>query len=267
MLSGEFDTKRMGWGASPGLFTRAFAGWYLLELGEFAKAAELIDEAESLTSAAEPHGRVMVNAARGNYLMGRGEFARAADVLQGTLELCRGAEVLTMLPMVAAWLGRSLCGAGRPEEAFAVLGDAVERETYKFGGKYTWTHLRLALAEACRLTGKFERAAREADLARRIAEDCREVVHCAYAILEQGRIALARGDSETALRRVEAALATAQSHGLRPFAAECLMVEAQAQSALQRADASAAALAEARGIYAALGLDDRMFTALAVRAA
>jgi class 3 adenylate cyclase/tetratricopeptide (TPR) repeat protein len=267
MLSGEFGTKRMGWVAQPGVVARAFASWYLLELGEFAEAAELLDTAERLITAAEPHGRVMVDTGRGNFLMRRGEYARAAEVLRASLELCRRAEVLTMLPMVVAWLGHSLCGAGRSEEAFAVLSDAVERKTYKFGGKYTWTHLRLALAEACRLTGKFEQAASEAELARRIAEDCGEVVHCAYVILEQGRIALARGEPEAALRRVESAVAIARSHGLRPFAAECLIAQAQAKHALQKSDASAAALAEARAIYAALGLDERIFIAPTVCAA
>ena len=56
-----------------------------------------------------------------------------------------------MNPIVSSWLGHSLCGAGRVNDALPVLVDAVERETYKFGGKYTWIHLRLALAEAYRL--------------------------------------------------------------------------------------------------------------------
>ena len=266
MLSGELDSKRLGWPAPPSVFARAFASWYLLELGEFAQAAELLSAAEPLVTAAEPHGRVMVDTGRGNFLMRRGEFTRAVEVLRDTLELSRRAEVLAMFPIVAAWLGHALCGAGQFEEAFAVLTDAVERETYKFGGKYTWVHLRLALAEVCRLTGQFELAASEAEHAFRIAEGCGELVHCAYAILERGRIALARSEPATALRRAEAAMITARSRGLRPFTAECLSLAAQAHDALQQLDASAAAIAEASAIYAALGLDAHMFRASVVRA-
>jgi class 3 adenylate cyclase/tetratricopeptide (TPR) repeat protein len=254
MLTGDLERKRLGHAAPLGLFARAFASWFLVELGEFAQAAEMLEAAEPMITAAEPHGRVIVDTSRGNFLMQRGEFARAADVLRGALELSHRAEVLTMYPIVAAWLGHALCGAGRRDEALAVLSDAVERETYRFGGKYTWIHLRIALAEACRLAGQFERAGGEAELGRRIAEECGEVVHHAYAVLEQARIALACGDPNSALRQAEVAIAAARPRGLRPFTAECLDVTAQAHQSLNRPDASATALAEADAIRARLGL-------------
>jgi len=256
MLPGELESKRLGWPAPPSVFARTFASWYLLELGEFAQAAELLDAAEPLVTVAEPHARVMVDTGRGNFLMRRGEFARASEILSGALELSRRGEVLTMYPIIAAWLGHALCGAGRLTEALAVLTDAVERETYKFGGKYTWIHLRLALAEACRLTGEFEKAASEVELARRIAEDCGEVVHCAYATLEQGRVALARNEPDAALHHAEAAVSIGRTRGLRPFTAECLDVIAQAQAALLQTGASTAALADARAVRASMGLDE-----------
>src|SRR5262249_16740357 len=132
-LAGDLERKRMGWPAPPSVFACAFSSWYPLDLGRFGQAETLLDKAEALVSPAQAHGRVMVDTGQGNLLMRRGEFAAAVEVLGSTLDLCRRAEVLTMLPIVAAWLGHALCGAGRVDEALAVTTDAVQRETYKFG--------------------------------------------------------------------------------------------------------------------------------------
>jgi tetratricopeptide (TPR) repeat protein len=203
----------------------------------------------------------MVDTGRGNILMRRGEFAQAAEVLQGSLELCRRSEVLTMYPIVAAWLGHSLCGVGRIDEALAVMTDAVNRETYKFGGKYTWIHLRLGLAEACRLAGQLERAASEADLAYRIADESGEVVHRAYATLEKGRIALARGDAAGALRSADSAYDIARQRGLQPLMADCQWLKARAHDALGQAEGGREAFGEANRILVAIGLDGKVFAA------
>jgi hypothetical protein len=188
-------------------------------------------------------------------------------VLGPTVDLCQRAEVLTMLPMVSGWFGHALCGAGRVREALQVLTDAVDRQTYKFGGKYTWIHLRLALAEAYRLDGQLERAAGEAELARRIADECGEIVHHSYAMLELGRIALDRRDPSLALLNAEAALCEARPRGLRPFVAECLCLKAKAYDALHEASAQAAATGEARRLISQLGLDARRLPALQVTTA
>jgi class 3 adenylate cyclase/tetratricopeptide (TPR) repeat protein len=261
MLPGKLNGKRFGWPAPPSIFARAFASWYLLELGRFDEATQLIEQAALLVSPVEAHGRVMVDTGRGNILMRRGEFTQAAEVLRGSLDLCRRSEVLTMYPIVAAWLGHSLCGIGRIDEALAVMTDAVKRETYKFGGKYTWIHLRLGLAEACRLAGQLARAASEAELAYRIADECGEVVHRAYATLEQGRIALARGDAGGALRNAVSAFDTARQRGLQPLMADCQWLKARAHDALGQAEGGREAFGEANRILIAIGLDDRIFGA------
>lgn len=256
LLPGKLNAKRFGWPAPPSIFSRAFASWYLLELGLFGEAAQLLDEAALQVSPVEAHGRVMVDTGRGNLLMRRGRFAEAVEVLRGSLELCRHAEVLTMYPIVAAWLGHALCGVGRIDEALAVMGDAVQRETYKFGGKYTWIHLRLGLAEASRLAGQFEKATSEAELAWRIADESGEVVHRAYAVLEKGRISLARGDADGALRSAASAFETARERGLQPLMADCQLLKARAHAALGQAEGGRLAFGEARRILLAIGLDD-----------
>ena len=266
MLSGELNTRRFGWPAPPSVFSRAFASWYLIELGRFDEAGRMLDEAELPMAVAGAHGKVMVDTGRGNLLMRRGEFSRAVEVLEGALELCRRAEVLAMYPIVAAWLGHALCGAGRVAEALAVMVDAVERETYRFGGKYTWIHLRLGLAEGYRLAGQLDQAAGEAELAHRISEECGEVVHGAYALLEKGRIALARGDAVAALDAATSALETAAERGLRPFMAECQWMQGCAHEVLGRSAEAGRAFGEARTICDAIGLDGRVFDAPAATA-
>jgi len=265
MLQG-LENKRLGWPAPPSAFARAFASWYLVELGEFSQAEALLKETETYPDPTEPHGRVMIETGRGNLLMRLGHFGRAVDILGVALDLCRKGEVLTMTPIVSAWLGHALCGAARANDALPLLVDAVERETYKFGGKYTWIHLRLALAEAYRLTGQTAHAATEAEIARRIADDCGEVVHRAYAILEQGRIAMVRGEADAALRHANDALGEARLRSLRPFIAECLYLKAKAHEIRSESDAAGSALGEARGILSKLGLDERLFGSLSVMA-
>ena len=265
MLQG-LENKRLGWPAPPSAFARAFASWYLVELGEFSQAEALLKETETYPDPTEPHGRVMIETGRGNLLMRLGHFGRAVDILGVALDLCRKGEVLTMTPIVSAWLGHALCGAARANDALPLLVDAVERETYKFGGKYTWIHLRLALAEAYRLTGQTAHATSEAEIARRIADDCGEVVHRSYAILEQGRIAMVRGEADAALRHANDALGEARLRSLRPFIAECLYLKAKAHEIRSESDAAGSALGEARGILSKLGLDERLFGSLSVMA-
>jgi class 3 adenylate cyclase/tetratricopeptide (TPR) repeat protein len=267
MLQGGLENKRLGWPAPPSAFARAFASWCLVELGEFSQAEVLLRETETYPDPTEPHGRVMIEIGRGNLLMRLGHFGRAADILAAALDLCRKGEVLTMNPIVSAWLGHSLCGAGRANDALPVLVDAVERESYKFGGRYTWIHLRLALAEAYRLTGQMAHAASEAEIARRIADDCGEVVHRAFAIVEQGRQAMIRGDASAALRHAEDALVEARLRSLRPFVAECLYLKAKAHEIQSESDAASLALGEARGIFSELGLDERLFKSVSVMSA
>ena len=268
MLRGGLENKRLGWPAAPSAFARAFASWCLIELGEFSQAAELLEETETYPDPIEPHGLVMITTGRGNLLMRRGDFGNAVDVLRATLELCRKGEVLTMTPIVSAWLGHALCGAGRVDEALAVVVDAVERETYQFGGKYTWIHLRLALAEALRLNGQLDRAAVEAEVAFRIADDCGELVHRAYSILEKGRISLTSGEPAATLQNADEALAVARSRGLRPFAAECLCVKARALAAEGKAREAEFAAKEASALLSQLGLmGDRLFSFFSVMTA
>lgn len=248
MLQGGLENKRIGWQAPPSVFSRAFASWCLLELGAFAEAADLLAESETYPDPPEPHGRVMLGTGRGALFMRRGDFVSAADVLGATLELCQRSEVLTMTPIVAAWYGHALCGAGRVAQALDVVGDAVERETYKFGGKYTWIHLRLALAEARRLAGQIDRAGSEARIAQGIARECGEVVHLAYANAELARIALAAGDPREALPLAEEALKTARDRVLPPLTADCLLAKAQAHAAAGDGESAKRASDEARAI-------------------
>ena len=129
MLQGGLENKRLGWPAPPSAFARAFASWYLVELGEFSQAEALLKETETYPDPTEPHGRVMIETGRGNLLMRLGHFGRAVDILGVALDLCRKGEVLTMTPIVSAWLGHALCGAARANDALPLLVDAVERES------------------------------------------------------------------------------------------------------------------------------------------
>jgi tetratricopeptide (TPR) repeat protein len=222
MLPGELSTKRFGWIASPNLLSRAFLGWFLIELGEFDEALRTLSEGERVLEAVDqPFARVIIQMGLGLYHLRVGDCAAAVPILQDALGFSRAAEVLTLYPIVVAWLGLALLGAERTSEAVAVLTDAVERETYRGGGKYTWIHLRLALAEAKYRAGQRAAAYEELGHATRLAQACQEVVHHAYAKKLEGDFCLSDGDVSGAREAYERALATAEPRGLRPLAAHC----------------------------------------------
>jgi class 3 adenylate cyclase/tetratricopeptide (TPR) repeat protein len=222
MLPGALATKRFGWGGAPGLFSRAFLAWYLIELGEFEQARQVLDEGfEMLSTVDQPFSRVLLQWSRGLYEFRRGEFGSAASILAETLELSRTAEVLTMYAMVAALLGQALIATGRTADAFKMLSDAVDRETYRFGGKYVWIHLYQAYAEARYQWGDPEAGHAELRHALHLAESCGEVVHYAYGLKLLGDFRVTEAEPAGALEAYGRALAIAEPRGVRPLAAHC----------------------------------------------
>ena len=222
MLPGALATKRFGWGGAPGLFSRAFLAWYLIELGEFEQARQVLDEGfEMLSTVDQPFSRVLLQWSRGLYQFRRGEFDSAASILAETLELSRTAEVLTMHAMVAALLGQALIATGRTADAFDVLRDAVDRETYRFGGKYVWTHLYLAYADARYQQGETGAGHGELRHALHLAESCGEIVHYAYGLKLLGDFRATEAEPGGARDAYGRALAIAEPRGVRPLAAHC----------------------------------------------
>jgi class 3 adenylate cyclase/tetratricopeptide (TPR) repeat protein len=222
MLPGELAAKRFGWGGAPGLFSRAFLAWCLTELGEFEQARQVLDQGMQILSKLEqPFSRVMIQLATGLYHMRRGEFDPATSILRDALDLSGTADVLTMYPMAAAWLGQALLGADRTAEALTVLKDAVDRETYRFGGKYSWIHLYLAYAEARFRHGDREGSRAELRHALYLAESCREIVHYAYGRKLQGDFLLSDGEPANARAAYERAIEIAEPRRVRPLAAHC----------------------------------------------
>ncbi len=222
LLPGELATKRFGWIAAPNVLSRAFLGWFLIELGDFEEALQTLSEGERLLeSIDQPFLNVIIQMGIGLYHLRVGDFASAVPTLHGALGISRAAEVLTLYPITAAWLGLALTGAERISEALAVLTDAVERETYRGGGKYTWIHLRLALAEALHKAGDRSAAYQELEHAAVLAETCQEVIHYAYAKKLEGDFRLSDGDPSGARAAYGQALAIAEPRGVRPLAAHC----------------------------------------------
>jgi class 3 adenylate cyclase/tetratricopeptide (TPR) repeat protein len=222
MLPGELAAKRFGWAGAPGLFSRAFLAWYLVELGEFEEARRGLEEGlEILAAHEQPFSRVLIQLGFGLHHMRRGEFESAVSILSDTLEICRSAEVLTIYPIAAAWLGQALTGAKRNAESLDVLGDAVHRETYRFGGKYCWIHLFLAYAEAHYENDERRPAYKELRRALELAKSCQEVVHYAYGLRLRGDFLLNAPQPVQARGAYEEALAIATPRGVRPLAAHC----------------------------------------------
>jgi class 3 adenylate cyclase/tetratricopeptide (TPR) repeat protein len=222
LLPGELAAKRFAFPGSLNVFSRAFLGWCLIELGEFDDARRVLDDGLTIPAVEEqPYSQVLIRLGLGLYHIRSGVFAEAASMLRNALGLCRSAEILTMYPIAAAWLGQALMGAKREADALDVVRDAVDRETYRFGGRYSWIHLFLAHAEALYANGQRASGYDELRRALNLAESCQEIVHYAYGLKLHGDFLLTDRRLERARDAYGQAMAIAEPRGVRPLAAHC----------------------------------------------
>jgi predicted ATPase/class 3 adenylate cyclase len=100
----------------------------LAEIGEFAEALPLAEEAKRLTeSFDEPFHRIFTSAAIGYLELQRGEIGKAIPQLEVGLELCHSTESHLMIPPISAFLAAAYTASGRALEAVPLLESAIER--------------------------------------------------------------------------------------------------------------------------------------------
>ena len=149
-LAGDLESQRLGWPGYPAVFVRSFLSYALTETGAFA-AAEVKSERSCAISDKHrhPYSQVLGYTSRGVLSLVRGNGGDAIETFQEVFRICIDEEVHTMHAFVAARLGMSYSAVGRAEEAIPIVENALDRETYRLGGKYTWFYLLYALSEAC----------------------------------------------------------------------------------------------------------------------
>ncbi len=241
---------------SPPVLVRAWLGWCLAELGQFAAAIVVGDEAVRIAATADHVDTVIIGhlGIAGVHLR-QGDAARALPGLEESLRLCQRTNIPLILPRVAAHLGCAYARSDRAGDAVPLLEQAMAQAASMdlVADQSLWAGW---LSEAYLLGSAVERAAALAGQALDLARRHKERGNEAWALHALGRVA-----SHPVHRRVEEAaqdycqaLAIAAGLGMRPLTARCHLDLGVLQRGLGERPAAEAHLATGTAMLREMGM-------------
>jgi class 3 adenylate cyclase/tetratricopeptide (TPR) repeat protein len=224
-IQGELVRERFGMAAFPSVWARSWLAWTLAELGDFADAIRVADEATEIAETGDhAYSRIQACWGVGILHMIQGRLDRAVPALEQGLVSARLENIPFLLPFISAPLGGAYALAGRVDSGIALLEQSVEQAA---ATRLVANHsLRLAwLAWAELLGGRRDAALGHARRALDIATDRQELgqqarVRRLLADIEAGAEAPDVAQAEAGYR---AAIGLAESLQMRPLAAQCLL--------------------------------------------
>jgi predicted ATPase/class 3 adenylate cyclase len=223
LVVAENERERFGSVYYPSVGIRAFLAESLIELGDFAAAAQQIATAQRIANALRhPLSQAIIAFSEGTLLLVRGETKTAFHVFDDALRLCRENELLTLYPAVVAYFGLSCAANGDIPGGIAVLEKALREEVYRYGGSYTKFYLLHNLGRVYLASDRFEDAVRLATQAEAFTRETGERAHQAYALKLLGEIAVrSRTVSAAGMEHCRAAIAIAERCDMKPLLADC----------------------------------------------
>ena len=235
-LEGPLLRERFGMFVLPSAFSRSFIAWSLAELGRFAEAAEVGEEALRIAEAAEhPFSCGYAFLGIGVVFLRQGDVGRAILAFERALAAGGFADSPVGFAYVAFHLGYALTLVGRSAEGVPMLEKTVElAESRRFVARHS---LRFAyLSEAYLLGGRMSDAATAATRGLELALDHDERANQAYALRMLGEVDAREGRLADARAHFESALALAGELTMRPLQAHCHRGLARALEAVGHAD-------------------------------
>jgi class 3 adenylate cyclase/tetratricopeptide (TPR) repeat protein len=256
LVAAGLERRRFNWAAYPSVITRAFCADCCISLGDFEKAAQLIDAGKALTEEiGHPYSRTLIETVAARYHLARDEPAVAARLLAEAERRARQDEIRTMLPDLVAGLGTALTRSGRVTEGLQILKHALDRESWRNAGNYGFYYLRMAIAEAHSVAGQTDEASNRAEQAEQLARHNHEQAHLAQALYLFGAINASRAPAVAEKAYLEA-LDLARHSEMRPLTADCCFGLAEIERRRGRREANQR-LDEAKTLFLELGLERR----------
>lgn len=228
----------------------------LARMGEFAEAVELGERAARLArEIGGPAESVAAHYALGRVHLGRAHFDRAIDVYEAVLVPCRAGSIPIYTPRVLASLASAYAQAGRLDDAWPLLDEALAMAAAR---RIAYGHslVLVQFAETLLLANRREEARRAAQEAMDVATARGERGDVAWARHTLGW--LATGDPHDragATVHYRAALDLAGALEMRPLAARCHLGFGTLLRDDGRADEARAHLAEAVAAFRAMGME------------
>jgi DNA-binding SARP family transcriptional activator len=235
------------------VYSRTWLAAALAELGDFAEAEGLADEAVRIAEARQSaYDLLHASWGQGAVALRRGEDARAVAALERSVDVCRRLEFPFYGGVIAAFLGHAYMRVGRMNEALDLLEGAVGAVTQQAGG---WSALATFLAEGYFRAGRIEDAKPLAEQALRVAGERGERGFEAWArrLVAEITAAGAPPATEVAGAEYRAAMALAEDLGMRPLLALCHLGLGRLWRSGRR-DEARAELETARALLGDLGM-------------
>ena len=206
VLQGELERERFGMALLPAVYSRTVMAWALAEEGLFARGLEVghqgLQIAERLN---HPHSIVFALHGIGTVHLRRGDFPEAIRILERAQAICETADLPAVFLEVALPLGSAYAQGNRASDAVALFERAVSQAMALKHHLGHWLRSG-GMAEAYLAAGRAE-----------------EALPLAWARHLLGAVAANVGPKvfDRSKRELRAALASAESLGMRPLAARC----------------------------------------------
>ena len=253
-LTGELVRERFGGAAFPAVLSRSWMAFSLVDLGAFADAVSMSEEAVRLAEEIDTaHSQVLAAHTVGLVSLCQGDLDRAVPLLEQTLHRCQVGHIPLGSRLLASALGYAYTLCGRVTEGLPLLEQAVQQSValkvyFRYALWLAW------LGEACLLTGRVDEAF---ELAKRAVEHTtihQERGHLAYALRLLGEIHAHRDppDVEDAAAHYRQALALADELGMRPLQAHCHRGLGRLYAAIGQREQARAELSTAIEMYRAM---------------
>jgi tetratricopeptide (TPR) repeat protein len=221
LLAASPGLERLDIPSRPAVLARTWLVSCLAEIGEFARAAPLAQEAVRLAEASgEPWSLVDACLGTGILHLRRGEIAAATGILSRGLDVSRRFHIDVWFPPLASSLGHTLAVSGNLTEALALLERAA-LQAATTGLRFYHSLSVLWLAEAYRLAARGADARRRALEALALCDRYHEAGNRAYTLRVLGALAAEDGDGETAEQWFRESLRVGTELEMRPLAAHC----------------------------------------------
>ena len=231
----------------PAVYGRTVTAWALSEIGGFAEARQLAEDALGIARALDhPHSVIFASIGLGVAHLRRGDACEALEVLERAHAVWRTTDLPAVLVELVGTLASAATAAGRVERAIALLDEAIAQAValgHPFGHLLRTGHM----AEAHLAAGRAEQALPLAQLHVEITRRARLRGSEGWALRLLADVQAHREhpDADAAEQALTQALALADALGMGPLAACCHLTRAVLSVALSRTAEATAAAAKA----------------------
>ncbi len=219
-LEGPQASERLGLSGLPYSGACALAAECVSELGDPARALDLMRRGEQVANAADHlYSKSVLAIARGRVQL-RQNPGEVIGPLEATVATCREKKFVGQTMRALTVLGQAYGLVGRPAEGIPLLEEAIalQEEAGAFVDRALWTRV---LAVLHLRAGNAGEAQATAEAALRFAQRHGERGNEAWACWALGQVMSERGEPDVALRHFETAHGLARQLGMRPLVAHC----------------------------------------------